>query len=140
MPEQGASRRRKRIALSAAVPACLLAIATTSVAYACTTIMGQLTLTPSSGHAGMTISTTANGLKANAMYALHFAKAVGANCMSFTGVITLGKVTTDSTGAWNNLIATIPSNASMGMHSTCGMELRPVKGSTGTQHDIFTVT
>ena len=140
MREQGASRRRGRIALLQAVPVCVLAIVFASIAYACTTIMGQLTLTPGWGHAGMTISTTANGLKAKATYALHFAKVVGANCMSFTGVMTIGKVTTDSTGAWNNLMATIPSNASMGMHSTCGMEIKPVKGDTGTQHDIFTVT
>lgn len=140
MREQRASRRRGRLALLSVVPACLLAIAFASVAYACTTIMGSLTLTPTSGPAGMTISTTASGLKANATYALHFAKAVGANCMSFKGVLTLATITADSTGAWSNVMAKIPSNATMGMHSTCGMEVTPIKGSTGTQHGIFTVT
>lgn len=140
MREHGASRRRGRLALLSAVPACLLALALASVAYACTTIMGSLTLTPTSGHAGTTISTTASGLKGNATYALHFAKNVGANCMSFKGVLTLATITADSTGAWSNVMATIPSNATIGMHSTCGMELKPIKGSTGTQHDTFTVT
>ena len=140
MREQGASRRRGRLALLSAVPACLLALALASVAYACTTIMGSLTLTPTSGPAGTMISTTASGLKAHATYALHFAKNAGGNCMSFTGVITIGKVTADATGSWSNVMAMIPSNATIGMHSTCGMELKPIKGSTGTQHDTFTVT
>ena len=136
----GASGRRGRLALLSAVPACLLFIAFAGVAYACTTIMGQLTLTPTSGPAGTMISTTASGLKPHAMYGLHFAKTVGGNCMSFSGVITIAKITASSTGAWSNVMATIPSNTTIGMHSTCGMELKPVKGNTGTQHDTFTVT
>ena len=102
--------------------------------------MGPLTITPTSGPAGTTVTTTASGLKANATYALHFAKNAGGNCMSFRGVLTLATIKADSTGAWNNVMATIPSNATIGMHSTCGMELKPIKGSTGTQHDTFTVT
>ena len=99
--------------------------------------MGSMTVTPTSGPAGTTISTTASGLKMNATYALHFAKTTSGNCMSFGGVLTLAKI---SSGGWTNVTASIPSKTTMGTHSLCGMEVTPVKGNTGTVHDSFTVT
>ena len=108
--------------------------------FGCTNIMGSLTITPTSGSAGTMISTTASGLKANATYQLHFAKSTSSNCMSFKGVLTLATITASSMGAWNSVTAVIPSRASMGVHSTCGMEITPLKGGSGTQHDTFTVT
>ena len=110
------------------------------LAFACTNIMGSLTISPTSGPVGTTISTTASGLKANGTYQLHFAKTTSGNCMSFKGVLTLATITANSMGAWNGVTAVIPSRASMGVHSTCGMEISPIKGGSGTQHDTFTVT
>lgn len=117
-----------------------LLVWTAIAAFACTNIMGSLTITPTSGPAGTMISTTASGLKPNATYALHFAKSTSGNCMSFQGVLTIAKITANSSGAWTNAMAMIPGKATMGVHSTCGMELSPVKGNSGTAHDTFTVT
>ena len=107
---------------------------------ACTNIMGSLGITPTSGPGGTTINTGANGLVANATYALHFGKTSSTSCMSFSGVINLKTVTADASGGWTNVTMTIPRTASMGVHSLCGMELKPVKGGSGTVHDTFTVT
>ncbi|HEX6539578.1 MAG TPA: hypothetical protein VF155_10395 [Candidatus Dormibacteraeota bacterium] len=109
------------------------------VVFACTNIMGQLTISPTSGSVGTRITTTASGLVANATYAMHFAKSTSGSCMSFKGVLTLGSVTASGSGAWSGVTFAIPS-ASMGTHSVCGMETKPVKGGSGTQHDTFTIT
>lgn len=108
-------------------------------AYACTNIMGSLGITPSSGPAGTTVTTSASGLVAKATYQIHFGKTTSDSCMSFKGVLNLATVTADTNGAWSNMSANIP-RTSMGVHSLCGMELRPVKGGSGTTHDTFTVT
>lgn len=110
-----------------------------TVAFACTAVMGPLTITPSSGHAGTTIVTSAQGLKPGATYALHVTNSVNGDCMNFQGVTTIGKIKTNGSGAWSNVSSVIPSKASMGTHGVCGMELTPVKGQTGTAHETFTV-
>lgn len=107
---------------------------------ACTNIMGSLGITPTSGPGGTTVITGANGLVPKATYALHFGKTSGTSCMSFSGVINLQTITADASGGWTNVSVTIPRTASMGVHSLCGMELKPVKGGSGTTHDTFTVT
>lgn len=108
-------------------------------AFACTNIMGTLTISPTSGPVGTRITTSAGGLVANATYAMHFAKSTSGSCMSFKGVLTIGTVTASGSGTWSGVTFAIPS-ASMGTHSICGMETRPVKGGSGTQHDTFTIT
>lgn len=135
-----ALRRRLlvRYCLSAGVAPSGVALVST-VAFACTAVMGPLSITPTSGPAGTTITTSARGLKPNATYGLHFSTGA-ADCMSFQGVTTIGKIKTDATGAWSNLSSVIPSKASMGTHGMCGMELNPIKGQTGTSHDTFTIT
>ena len=120
--------------------AALAALAGAATVFACTNVMGALTITPTSGPVGTTINTTASGLKDNATYQLHFAKSTSSNCMSFKGVLTLATITASSMGAWNGVTAVIPRTATMGVHSTCGMEIEPLKGGSGTQHDTFTVT
>ena len=125
------------LTLPAAATAALAGAATV---FACTNVMGSLSISPTSGPAGTVVSTSASGLKANATYALHFAKATNGNCMSFSGVITVARPTANSSGAWSNVMATIPKKATMGVHGFCGMELSPIKGNTGTTHDTFTVT
>ena len=120
--------------------AVIAALAGATTVFACTNVMGALTITPTSGPAGTTITTTTSGLVANATYNLHFGKTSGDNCMSFKGVITLGTITANASGAWSNVTAVIPRTAAMGVHGLCGMETKPVRGSTGTEHDIFTVT
>ena len=129
--------------LRCAVPAGVATTATvvvSSVVFACTASMGAMTITPTSGPAGTKISTTATGMKANATYALHYAKTSSGNCMSFSGVVTLRTISSGSAGGWTNVTATIPTKTSMGVHSLCGMEVSPTKGATGTVHDSFTVT
>lgn len=117
-----------------------LAVAATT-AFACTSIMGPLTFSPSSGPGGTVVMTSATGLKvAPAKYALHFGKTADSDCMAFTGVTTLATVATDSQGSWSNVKVKIPRSASLGAHNFCGMEVYPVKGSTGTAHMVFTVT
>lgn len=119
----------------------LTTIAVSTVAFACTQVMGALTITPASGKAGTVITTSAAGLKVSpAQYAMHFTKAVGGDCMSFAGVVTMTKITTNSQGGWSNVPMTIPSSAKQGIHGVCGMELYPIKGATATTHDTFTVT
>ena len=110
-----------------------------TVVFACTAVMGPLTITPTSGPAGTTITTSAQGLTPNGVYGLHFSSSA-ADCMSFQGVATIAKISTNSSGAWSNVAALIPASASLGTHGLCGMEIKPVKGQTGTEHDTFTVT
>ena len=119
---------------------CALLVGTTSVAFACTAIMGPLTMSPTSGPAGTTITTSATGLKAKAKYALHYADTTSGECMSFTGVTTLKKISTDGSGNWSGVTATIPASTTMGTHAVCAMEISPVKGMTGTTHNVFTIT
>lgn len=115
-----------------------VAVATT--VFACTGVMGPLTLTPTAGIPGTSIMTSASGLKVKpARYAMHFATATGANCMSFAGTTNMKTITTDSQGAWSNVTMTIPSSAAMGDHEVCGVEVYPIKGGTGTTHQVFTV-
>ena len=111
-----------------------------ATAYACSAVMGNLVMSSNSGAAGTQISTSASGLKGNAVYALHFGKTTSSDCMAFTGVITLARIKSGATGAWNNVTAVIPSTASMGGHGLCGIEVSPVKGQTGTTHGVYTVT
>ena len=112
-------------------------------AFACTAIMGALTISPTSGNAGSTISTSASGLKAApAKYNLLFEDSVGVSsggsCMGSPHVL-VANIPTDTQGAWNGVIATIPSNAPQGVSEVCGMESYPVRGATGTTHDTYTI-
>lgn len=117
-----------------------LLVSATSVAFACTAIMGPLTMSPTSGPAGSTITTSAAGLKAKAKYALQYANTTSGDCMSFSDVTIIKKVTTDGAGNWSGVTATIPAHTTMGTHGVCAMEISPVKGMTGTTHDSFTIT
>lgn len=113
-----------------------------TVAFACTDIMGPLTLTPTSGSAGTLVTTSATGLKGTpAKYELHFSTSAGSSydCMSFTGVQVLKTIRTNRAGGWTNVRVNIPPNASLGTHNLCGMEIYPNKGGTGTTHQSFTV-
>ena len=119
--------------LSALLTAALVATAT--LAFACTQIMGPLTLNPPSGPAGTVVSTTATGLKPfPAMYDLFF----GGTCMTFTGKL-LKTIPTNGQGGWTNVKVTIPKKTKPGSYSLCGVELHPSPGGTATDHDSFTV-
>ena len=112
-----------------------------TIAFACTEVMGPLTLTPTSGPGGTVVMTTASGLKVSpAQYALHLGKTSSSDCMAFKGVTTLKTVPTDASGGWSNVSVTIPRSTTLGTHGLCGMEVYPIKGQTGTMHDTFTVT
>lgn len=133
------ARARWRVTTTkAAVLSILVAtalVATPSLAFACTQIMGPLTLTPSSGHAGTVVSTTATGLKPfPARYDMFF----GGTCMSFTGKL-LKTITTNASGGWTNVKVTIPKRAPLGQQSLCGVEAYPNAGQTATSHNDFTV-
>ena len=110
-------------------------VTTATVAFACTQIMGPLTLTPNSGPAGTVVSTTATGLKPfPARYDLFF----GGTCMKFSGKL-LKTITTNASGGWTNVTVTIPRRAALGQHSLCGVEAYPNAAQTATSHNDFTV-
>ena len=133
-PFARSSRRFTRRVLASALAAFATFMAGT-VVFACTMIMGPLTLTPGSGPAGTVVSTTASGLKPfPARYELFF----NGECMTFSGKW-LKTITTNSQGGWTNVKVTIPKHATPGQHSLCGVESYPQAGSTATTHDSFTV-
>ena len=135
-----AGRRFGAVTLGAGTFALASIAGVATVAFACTDIMGSLSLTPTSGPAGTSVSTSAAGLKPKpGKYELHFAIGTSGDCMSFGGVTVLKTIRTDSVGGWTNVKVTIPSSATMGTHSFCGMEVYPVRGGSGTQHMSFTV-
>ena len=106
-----------------------------STAYACTMIMGPLTITPSSAPAGTVVATTVTGLKPYpAQYDLFF----GGECMTFTGKL-LKTITTNTSGGWTDVHVRIPYKAKPGTYSLCGIEAYPVAGQTATSHNTFTV-
>jgi len=130
---------RWRSATTKAALLCILVtaalVATASLAFACTQIMGPLVLNPQSGPPGSAVVTSATGLKPfPAQYDLFF----GGTCMTFTGKL-LKVITPDMNGAWSNITVTIPKHASLGSHSLCGVEAYPNPGSTATTHNAFTV-
>ena len=134
-PEQ--TRCATRVGLRVAgvgAPATAAVLLATTV-FACTGIMGPLTLNPSSGKAGSIVYTTATGLKPfPAKYDLFF----GGSCMTFTGKL-LKSITTNGAGGWTNVKVTIPKAATLGSLSLCGVEAYPSPGQTATDHDSFTV-
>lgn len=137
--------RRPAMAGSVGVLLGTALVVLTGVAFACTSIMAQMTINPTSGAFGVgTVVNTSvtSGMKPGpAVYAIHLTKGLttaGADCMSFSGVITLKKVTPDASGGWNVNVK-IPATTTRGTHGICGMELSPAKGVTGTTHDTFTV-
>ena len=127
------SRTAARVAASATAATAGVLLATT--VFACTGIMGPLTLNPASGTPGTVVSTTATGLKPfPAKYDLFF----GGTCMTFTGKL-LKTITTNMQGGWTNVKVTIPKTAKLGSQALCGVEAYPQPGSTATAHDSFTV-
>lgn len=138
---RGLARPRTFVAAGVAVFA---AVAVAGTAFACTIIMGQLTLAPTSGPIGSTVTTSASGLKvAPATYRLLFNSATrmskNQNCMTSTKVLA-SSVATDGSGGWSNVTVTIPPKSPRGVSEICGMENTPVKNQTGTMHEVFTVT
>ena len=122
-----------------AAPFLLAATAAVTIAavgvFACTGIMGPLVLSPSSGHPGTVVATSASGLKPfPARYEVFF----GGECMTFTGKL-LKTITTNASGGWTNVTVTIPKRASLGQHALCGVEAYPNAGQTATTHNAFTV-
>lgn len=114
-----------------------------SAAFACTVIMGALSISPTSGNAGTTISTSATGLKpAPATYNLLFEDAVGlsagGSCMGSSQIL-VKAIPTNTQGSWTSVGATIPALAPQGVSEICGLEKFPVAGQTGTTHDEYTV-
>ena len=120
-----------------------------AVTFACTSIMAAMTITPTGGTFGKSTvvnSSVTGGMKPGpAKYALHITKGLsttsggGADCMSFTGVLTLKTITPTSQGGWN-VNVTIPGTLKKGVHGICAIEASPTKGFTGTQHDYFTIS
>lgn len=133
MMRRGQRRTRYAMAVSGVALAGFLGIS--SVAFACSGIMGNLTLTPDSGPPGTVVSTSATGLKPfPAQYDMFF----GGTCMTFTGKL-VKVITPNASGAWSNVKVTIPKHAKLGLQSLCGVEAYPVAGQTATSHNAFTV-
>lgn len=127
--------------LAAAASLLGVVLLSTVPAFACTQVMGSLTITPAYGHAGSTVTTSAKGLKPYpAKYAIHFGNTSSDSCMSSTGVTILKTIATNRTGQWTNVPVVIPPASQLGTHEMCGLEKSPQPGGTGTTHDTFTVT
>lgn len=114
-----------------------------SAAWACTAVMGQLALNPTSGKAGSTVKASATGLKvAPAKYRLVFinAKKVqnGIGCHDSDRQVIARGIETDSNGAFS-VSAQIPATAPRGTSKICGRESSPVRDQTATTHETFTV-
>ena len=114
----------------------LALVATESVAFACSNVMGPVTFSPASGPPGTVLLSTATGLKP---YPAKYDMFWDGSCMSFTGKL-LKTITTNSRGGWTNVKLVIPKNATLGNHSLCGIEAYPNAGSTDTSHGGVTVT
>lgn len=141
-PGTATKRPHRAVIVGAAVAAFVLSAG--SVAWACTQIMGQMTITPTSGTPGTVITTSAVGLKASpAKYKLKFSDAnrvaAGLGCHGTNIVIKKG-IRTTSNGTWSGVNATIPPTAPLGLSEVCGLESYPTAGQTGTTHQAFTVT
>lgn len=127
--------RLRKNSLCASVVAVGATAAVASTAFACSSIMGQMTLTPDSGKPGTVVLSTATALKPYpAKYEIFF----GGTCMTFTGKL-LKTITTNSHGGWTNVKLTIPKTAKLGSQSLCGVEAYPVAGQSATSHNSFTV-
>lgn len=126
-----------------ALPAIAVVTAAGTV-WACTSVMGQLSVTPSSLAPSDAIVTSAVGLKAApARYTLRFADSVavshGVSCMSSTATLLKKNAQTYSTGNWDYFVAQIPSSAADGVGQLCGTEEYPSPGQTGTTHIDITI-
>ena len=131
------ARQRRAITKAGllSVPLMTALLLTASLAFACTQIMGPLTLNPGSGPPGTVVSTSATGLKPfPARYDLFY----GGTCMTFTGKL-LKTITTNPSGGWINVKVTIPKRTARGQHSLCGVEAYPNAAQSATSHDDFTV-
>lgn len=134
-PDPARRRARRGLRIAAVVTPAIAGGLVATTVFACTGIMGPLTMNPTSGPPGVVVSTTASGLKPYpARYDLFF----GGTCMTFTGKL-LKTITTNLQGGWNNVKVTIPKKATMGSHSLCGVEAYPNAGATATDHGSFTV-
>ncbi len=136
-------RNRQRAGAFAVVVAGAMSVA--SVASACTAVMGQLVLSPTSGPAGSSITASATGLKvAPAKYRLIFISskslANGGGCHDGGSQTLVRTIKTDSKGSFFGIKAQIPSTAPQGVSQICGLEKYPVKNQTATTHQSFTVT
>lgn len=115
-----------------------------SSAWACTAVMGKLTLNPTSGRAGSTVKAAATGLKvAPAKYRLVFIDSrelkadKGCHSSTSSDIIKRG-IQTDSKGAFSAKAA-IPTTAPRGTSLICGLETYPVRNQTATTHETYTV-
>ena len=127
-----------------AVIAAFAAVILAGTVFACTVIMGQLTLSPNGGTVGTLVTTSAGGLKAApATYRLVFndaaRTAAGKSCMASAKVLK-SSVPTDGSGSWSGVTVIIPARERVGVSQICGMENTPVKNQTATTHETFTVT
>ena len=114
-----------------------------AVGWACTQIMGVMTITPTSGTRGTVVNTTARGMKAYpAKYKLMFNDsarvAAGSGC--HTAPIILKKdVRPNTAGTWSNVTVTVPATVPAGASQICALETYPTPANTGSSHQSFTV-
>lgn len=122
-------------------------LAVVSVAWACTVQMSQMTISPTSGYPGTSVSannsTASVPLKAAAWYKLRFnnANRVSQTASCHSAPYTMKTFQADATGRFK-VTAPIPStyvDAPKGMSQICATETSPVSGATATTHQSFTV-
>ena len=132
----GGTRTKRPLTALALLAAAIAAVVNAAVVFACTGVMGPFLFNPTSGPAGIVVTTSASGLKPYpAKYDIFF----GGSCMTFSGKL-LKTIVTSPQGTWSNVTVRIPKTATLGAHPLCGVEAYPNPGSTATTHNEFTVT
>ncbi|MGH2704867.1 MAG: hypothetical protein ACRDJ4_07185 [Actinomycetota bacterium] len=139
MAQRVGRRKGLKIMLSSGAVAALLLIA--SVAWACTAVMGTMTLSPNSGKPGTSFTATASGLRvANpaATYTIRWNDVQrtkqGKSCHS-SNVILASSVPAPN-GSFTVQLQ-VPSPTQRGKSKVCGLD--DGDNSVGTQHKTFTV-
>lgn len=137
-----ATKRPHRAGVVAGAAVAAFVLSAASVAWACTQIIGQMTVTPDAGPAGTVVNARATGLKGTgAKYKMKFndatRTAAEGGCHSAPIVLKKG-IRTTAQGTFD-VNVTIPSNAPLGASQICGLETYPTPGNTGTAHITFTV-
>jgi hypothetical protein len=108
-------RRKRTVLVMVVAAAALLLIAST--AWACTTIMGTVTVNPSSGTPPVGVQVSATGMLANTSYNIKYLnparRASNVNC-HYNGTRISNGATTDASGNYGPVSTTIPKEKSSG--------------------------
>lgn len=133
---RGRTRKGSLIAAVVAMPM----VGAASLAYACTSIVGTTTVSPTSGPAGTSVTASATGLTPTNLYNLNFADSAflqSDQCMHAT---TIGSNTSDANGNVPNTTGTIPAGSATGAGEVCFVDAVHTMATDSSTPTSFTVT